>query len=194
LEYLDLSNVTGFTSQLELGNSLNLQEVYAQGAKIPGVRFANQGALRIAKLPDVGTLEAKNLYNLTDFKLAGTTNLSRLVVENTPGIDTKALLEAANKDKLSLVKVSGINWELSNGTGDQAKEIPFLNKLYDVEFRDGVADKDVVLTGQARVPIIRSKVKEDYKAIWPEFYITPGTEQKQFTITFQNYDGKVLDV
>ena len=53
LEYLDVKNVTGLNSVIDLSECNNLLELHAEGSGATGVIFANGGKLKRAYLPSV---------------------------------------------------------------------------------------------------------------------------------------------
>lgn len=192
LTKLDIQNMSGLTHSLDLSGLKNLEELYAFGSGTSGVIFADGGNIRIAEIPDVGTLQMKNLNDLTDegFESASYHSLSRLVAENSE-LDLVELIN--NSPNLRQVRLVGIDWELSNNaTG----EIPLLDRLYalaGVNNTGGNIDQSV-LTGKIHVPIIKQKYLENYNIAWPDLEISYNTMIEQYTVTFMNQDNTVLDV
>ena len=51
-----------------------------------------------------------------------------------------------------------------------------------------------MLTGSAYVSVVGQHALELYKEAWSDLTIIPTTTIKQFSVTFKNDDGTVLDV
>lgn len=191
LKKLDIQNMSGLTHSLDLSGLKNLEELYAFGSGTSGVIFADGGNIRIAQIPDVGALQMKDLSYLTDdgFESASYNNLSRLVAENSL-LDLIELIDAASN--LYQVRLTGIDWSFT----DENIGVELLERLYSlsgVTNTGGNADKSV-LAGKVHVPIIREKKLADYNAAWPDLEITYNTMVEQFSVTFVNDDGTILDV
>lgn len=75
LEYLDIRNVSGLNSVVDLSQCNNLLELHAEGSGATGIIFANGGKLQRAYIPDVVSLTMKNLNNIEAFEVAGYNNL-----------------------------------------------------------------------------------------------------------------------
>ena len=65
LEELDIRNCNNLTGTIDFTQCSNLLKLYAEGTKLTGVIFANNGKIQIAHLPStINTLFARNLNNL----------------------------------------------------------------------------------------------------------------------------------
>lgn len=190
LEYLDIRNVTGLSSVVDLSQCNNLTELYAENCGATGVIFANGGKLQKAHIPDVISLTAKNLKNLEEFESAGYTKLQTLVVENTPFINTYEIVNAA--DNLTTVRLIGMDWDSSYGITEPS----IFSRLLTLRGIDGEGYESLtsVLAGYAFVTMMREKLLADYNAAWNDLEFGYNTLIQQFTVTFQNDDGTVLDV
>ena len=187
LNKLDIQNMSGLTHSLDLSGLKNLEELYAFGSGTSGVIFADGGNIRIAEIPDVGTLQMKNLNYLTDEGFESTSNysLSRLVAEHSE-LDLIDLIN--NSPNLRQVRLIGIDWTLEN--------TDLLERLYGlagVTNTGANADKSV-LTGKVHVPVIRQQRLLDYQKAWTDLEIVADTIIEQFAVTFMNTDGSVLEV
>ena len=89
---------------------------------------------------------------------------------------------------LNRVRVTGIHWELSDTT--------LLDKLYGMTGLDenGYNSDHSVIEGIVHLPLIREKQLENFKAQWPDLTIEYNTLIEQYTWTFVNKDGSVLDI
>lgn len=197
LNKLDIQNMSGLTHSLDLSGLKNLEELYAFGSGTSGVIFADGGNIRIAEIPDVGTLQMKNLNYLTDDGFESTSNysLSRLVAEYSE-LDLIDLIN--NSPNLRQVRLVGIDWALDNGsaTNGEDKEVPLLERLYGLAgvTNTGANADQSVLTGKVHVPVIRQQKLVDYQKAWPDLEIVADTIIEQFAVTFMNADGNVLEV
>ena len=187
LNKLDIQNMSGLTHSLDLSGLKNLEELYAFGSGTSGVIFADGGNIRIAEIPDVGTLQMKNLNYLTDdgFDSTSTYSLSRLVAEYSE-LDLIDLIN--NSPNLRQVRLTGIDWTLEN--------TDLLERLYGLAgvTNTGANSDQSVLTGRVHVPVIRQQQLLDYQNAWTDLEIVADTIIEQFAVTFMNADGNVLEV
>lgn len=187
LEKLDVQNMSGLTHSLDLTGLKNLTELYAFGSSIGGVSFADAGNISIAQIPDIGSLEMKNLAELTDegFEMASCYSLSKLVAENSV-LDLVELINSCSN--LRQVRLTGINWTLEDTT--------MLERLYKLSgvTNTGANTEKSVLTGVVHVPVIKQQQLYDYRASWPDLDIVFETMIEQYPVTFVNDDGSVIEV
>lgn len=190
LEYLDLRNVSGINTVINLSGCSNLKELYAEGTNATGVIFANGGLLETAHLPKIGSLSMKNLNYIRDFVVNGYDKLHTLIVENTPSINTYNIV--VNAPLLRIVRLIGMNWDATYQIADGS----ILDRLLTIGGMDssGYETDMSVLTGNAYVTVLKQKQLEDYQAIWNDLEITSGQVIPQFVATFLNTDGTVLDI
>lgn len=187
LTKLDVQNMSGLTHSLDLSGLKNLEEVYAFGSNVSGVIFADGGNLSMAQLPAIGSLSMKNLSLLTEdgLELSSCGQLSKLVAENSL-LDLIGLVEQS--PNLYRVRLIGVDWTL--------EDTALLDKLYDlagVTNTGGNTDR-AILSGRVYVPVIRQRQLYNFTQAWPDLEIEAGTTVDQFSVTFQNDDGTVLDV
>lgn len=186
LNKLDIQNMSGLTHSLDLSGLKNLEELYAFGSGTSGVIFADGGNIRIAEIPDVGTLQMKNLSYLTDdgFEATSYYSLSRLVAEYSE-LDLIDLIN--NSLNLRQVRLTGINWNLEDMT--------LLERLYELAgvTNTGANTDKSVLTGIVHIPVIGQYDLYKYQEVWPDLTIEATTIKPQFKVTFVNDDGTVLD-
>ena len=185
LEYLDLRNISGINTVIDVSGCSNLKELYAEGTNASGVIFANGGLLETAHLPKITSLSIKNLNYIKDFVVDGYDNLQTLIVENTPSIDTYNIVN--NAPLLKLLRLINLNWS--------AEDASIFNRLLAMDGIDssGYETDQSVLTGTATVPVIGQYEHQKYQEAWSDLTIIPTTTIKQFVVTFVNEDGTVLD-
>ena len=194
LEYLDLRNISGINTVINVSGCSNLKELYAEGTKATGVIFANGGLLQIAHLPNTTkSLSMKNLNYIMDsnFEVAnGYDNLETLIVENTPNINTYNIV--TNAPKLNTLRLIGLDWGAIYGIEDGS----VFDRLLAVGGLDssGYETDTSVLTGNAHVAVIEEQQVNNYKTAWSDLNITYNTMVLQHPVTFVNHDGTVLEV
>ena len=181
LEYLDIRNVTGLNSNVNLGQCQNLLEIYAEGSNISGVTFAKNGKLEVAHLPDsVSSLVMQNLQCITDFQMSYD-NLTVLTIENSV-IDEKAIV-ADSIDTLRELRLVGIDW-----TG--------VNSLATTELLNDILSlSESELVGRAYVSgVIRSQEVAEYQNAWKDLSVTYDTNKlvPQHLVTYVDDDGNEL--
>ena len=186
LEYLDIRNITGLDSVVDLSQCGNLLELYAQGSGATGVIFANGGKIEKFYIPAVISLTMKNLNYIEDFSIESYNNLATLIVENIDVIDTYDIVGTA--PKLQTLRLVGLNWNAEN--------VDVLNKAFALRGvnNDGGEIAQSVLTGKIHVPVVRQQQLYEYQAAWSDLEIVADTIIEQFAVTFMNADGSVLEV
>lgn len=186
LKKLDIQNAPNLTQALNLSGCSNLEELYAFGSGLTGVTFANGGKLKIAKLPGVGSLTMRNLPYLTNLDISAYENITTLVAESCNTVDVVEIL--SKSPNISRIRITGIDW-IADSTA-------LLDKLYTMNGIDknGYNVPQSVLAGRVHVPVMREKILSLYNNAWPDLEITYDTLVAQFTVTFVNSDGTVLDI
>ena len=189
LEYLDLRNISGINTVINVSSCSNLKELYAEGTNATGVIFANGGLLQTAHLPSITSLSMKNLNFIEDFAVDSYDNLQTLIVENTPSINTyEIVLDAPS---LKLLRLINLDWDFT----PQISDASIFDRLLTIGGIDSSGHEiDLsVLTGIATVSVIGEYDLRKYQEAWSDLIITPTTTKQQFKVTFINYDGTVLD-
>lgn len=187
LEKLDVRNTPNLASSLDLSKCGNLKELYATGSGLTGVLFANGGKVQTALLPDTLTsINMRNLKYLDNLNIAGYDQITTAIIENCDTIDSANLLNKATK--LNRARIIGVNWSLENTT--------LLDRLYKMGGLDknGYNVEQSIVTGSVHVPVMKEKLLAQYHEAWPDLEITYNTLVQQFTVTFKNDNGDILDV
>ena len=187
LEYLDLRNISGINTVIDVSGCSNLKELYAEGTNASGVIFANGGLLETAHLPKITSLLIKNLNYIKDFVVDGYDNLQTLIVENTPSINTYDIV--MNAPLLKLLRLISLNWD--------AESSSVLGRLLTIGGIDssGYETDQSILTGTVTVPTIGQYELYKYEEAWSDLTIIPKDGIiPQYKVTFRNYDGTELDV
>lgn len=190
LEYLDIRNITGLNSVVDLSNCNNLLELHAEGSGATGVIFSNGGKVEKAYLPSISSLTVKNLNNLEVFQVESYNNLLSLIVENTPFLNTYDIVNSASK--LNILRLIGMNWDKSYNISDSS----ILNRLLTLRGigNDGYETPTSMLAGNFFAAVVRQKELESYNKVWKNLEVSYNTLIEQFAVTFVNEDGTVLDI
>ena len=170
-------NMTGLKSAsftgIDLSNNTKLETLKAGKTTLTGVNFAQGAPLTSVTLPaSLQTLELRYLSKLTTggLTLEGTSNITRLVVDNCPGIDWQVL--KARCGNVKYLRVTGIDME-----GDGSL-LTSLMQTGGVDENGGNVDT-CRLVGTYR--LTRYKDDEEYEALQEHF---PGLniEQPEYTM------------
>lgn len=190
LEYLDIRQATELKTVVDLSNCNNLIELRAEGSGVTGVIFANGGKLEKAYLPAITSLTMKNLQYVDVFEVSSYGNLQQLIVENTPALNTYNIVNSS--PLLNTVRLIGINWDKTYNIPNTA----ILDRIMGMRGIDdgGYTTSKSVLTGNFYAAIVKEKDYYDYTNQWKFLTIGHSTWVEQFSVTFMNADGTVLDV
>ena len=186
LKKLNIENISGLRDSLDLSLLNNLEEVYAQGSNISGIKFADGGKIRVAELPAITSITMKNLTYLTTLDISNLNKLTAATIENCPSIDLIDLLN--NAPNLNRVRLVGVNWVL--------EDTSLLDRLYTLKGFDkfDYNTEQSVVTGTVAVPTIRQQQLADFRKAWPDLNIIYSTLIPQYPVTFMNADGTVLEI
>jgi len=190
LEYLDLRNISGINTIINVSGCSNLKELYAEGTNATGVIFANGGLLQTAHLPSITSLSMKNLNYITDFTVDSYDNLQTLIVENTPNINTYNMV--INAPLLRFVRLININWDSTY----QLEDASVFDRLLNIDGIDssGYETELAVLTGYAFVAVMRQQQSYVFNESWTDLTIEYNSMIEQVTVTHINDNGEVLHV
>ena len=170
-------NMTGLKSAsftgIDLSNNTKLETLKAGKTTLTGVNFAQGAPLTSVTLPaSLQTLELRYLSKLTTggLTLEGTSNITRLVVDNSPGIDWQVL--KARCGNVKYLRVTGIDME-----GDGSL-LTSLMQTGGVDENGGNVDT-CRLVGTYR--LTRYKDDEEYEAL-QEHFPELNIEQPEYTM------------
>ena len=188
LQKLNIQNCTALTGTVDLSNCDMIEEVYAQGSGISSIVLPEGGYLKKLYLP--GGITALNVVahaGLTNFSMDSYTGLTRLRVENTPNIDTAAIV-AARGTNLQRLRLIGVNWTLTSETALTAlADASMAGKAIDAN-GNNVADQAVypTVTGTVTINRIQKSLYNTLHTLYPQLDITATT--KYHKVTFMNGD------
>jgi hypothetical protein len=115
LRTLDVRNCSALTQAVDISGCTNIENVYFDGTAITGLTLPNGGSLKKLHLPETITnLTILNQKHLSEFVIAGTSNITTLRIENTPIIDTLSILNTVPAN--SRVRLIGVDWSISTAS------------------------------------------------------------------------------
>lgn len=189
LEYLDIRNITGLNSVVDLSKCGNLVELRAEGSGATGVIFANGGKLERAYIPAVTSLTMKNLNYLDVLDVASYAKLQKLIIENINSINTYAIVDASTM--LNTIRLVGLTW----GKDLNIQNTSILDRMSDMRGVDnnGYEGGKSVVTGYIWVSSGKDREIDEFNELWPYLTIEADAITQQFEVTFINDDGALLD-
>lgn len=178
LEYLDVRKIIGLNSVVDLSQCGNLIELHAEGSGATGVIFANGGKLEKAHIPAVTSLTMKNLNYLKEFEIESLDNLTTLIIENTPFIDSENMV--TDSELLKTLRLIGLNWDIDDNS--------ILEKVYPLRgiSNTGGEINNSVLAGYVYIPGIKEYDYYKYTDRWSDLTIEYGAMTPQFVVKFMN--------
>ena len=190
LESIDIRNCPNLATNLNLAGCKNIKTIYATGTSITSVTLPDGGNLETMTLPaTITNLTLKNQPLITTISMAGYTNVATLVVENcSSAVNTLVMNILNNSTALSRVRLTNVSWSLTDKT------------IFDKILQCGGIDENnnntasAIVTGTCYISSIGQNDLDAIRAAFPNLTVTYGTLIEQFTITFENYDGTVLEV
>lgn len=182
LKVLDLRGCPNLVTALDLRALGSLERFLASGSGITGVSFAKGGMLREIRLPAVSSLTAIDLRQVETFMM-DPAELTLMMVENCPGIDTLAICTGARK--LERGRITGIDWNVAD-----AQVLLRLAKLAGYDAMGKPSDR-FVLTGRAHVETVSQNQVDGIQEAFPELNLSYDQMVESVTVTFRNWDGTV---
>ena len=186
LSVIDVRNCPNLTEPLALANCPNIEEIYATGTAITGVELPPSGYLKKLYLPNTITnLTLRNQTHIETFSCAGYTNLTTLRIENCVNVPIATIVNAATN--LSRVRLLDVSLTCNDET--------LINKLMACGGLDetGNNTEKSVVTGTMHIATIAPSKLAEIQAYYPNLAVTYDTLKVEYTVTFVNYDGTVLD-
>ena len=183
LEYMNVENCPALVQALSLSKNIMLKELYTEGSGVTGVTFAPGARLRTAKLNAIVSLTAKGLNYVEALTMESYDNLSTLVIEESPALDSLQLVEVA--DNLVRVRLIKVDWTMDNSAA-----LVRISKIGGVD-DDGYNTEHAVLTGEAHVDYISETRLSTLVATFPGLTITFSEILAEHTVRFVLEDGTV---
>ena len=186
LSVIDVRNCPNLTAPLALANCPNIEEIYATGTAITGVELPPSGYLKKLYLPNTITnLTLRNQTHIETFSCAGYTNLTTLRIENCVNVPIATIVNAATN--LSRVRLLDVSLTCDDET--------LINKLMACGGLDetGNNTEKSVVTGTLHIASVAPSKLAEIQAYYPNLTVTYDTLLAEYTVTFKNWDGTVLD-
>lgn len=188
LEYINVENCPNLVQELDLSNNMNVKECYTRGSGVTGVTFADWGRLVTALLNGIASIYAHNLQMVETFTLEDYTKLTTVNVEGSPSVDSLALVMSATN--LSRVRLINVDWRTTVKAYDVLMKIHNVNGIDD----DGHNTTNGVITGSVYFDSISETKYKTLVDTLTSVAFTYGEYLEEYTVTFQNEDGTVLNV
>lgn len=188
LRKIDLRGCVNFEQPLNLSGCPNIEEIYAERTKITGVELPSSGYIKKMRLPNtITSLTLKNQQGLEEFYCAGYSNLTTLVIENTPNIPISNILAGASN--LQRLRLANLNFTLANVQALEAlAEIGGLDEL-------GANTPVAALSGKVTLSIVYSTELSQVatlETLWPDLIINRPVIVPMWLVRFFNIDGTLL--
>lgn len=186
LSVIDVRNCPNLTAPLALANCPSIEEIYATGTAITGVELPPSGYLKKIYLPNTITnLTLRNQTHIETFSCAGYTNLTTLRIENCVNVPIATIVNAATN--LSRVRLLDVSLTCDDET--------LINKLMACGGLDetGNNTEKSVVTGTLHIASVTPSKLTEIQAYYQNLTVTYDTLKVEYTVTFVNYDGAVLD-
>ena len=184
LEQLDLRGTPNLTRDLDLSSLTSLKTLLLTGSGVTGVTFALGAPVETARLSPLSSLTALRLSHLSTFAMDGS-NLRSIRVEETPAIDTYALVAAATG--LTRGRLPDAAWSVND-----ADVLLRLTRLAGID-ENGEPVTDFVMAGTAYIAMVAQGELTQIMSKFPDLAVTYGEMVSTCTVTFKNYDGTVLN-
>ena len=188
LRKIDLRGCVNFEQPLNLSGCPNIEEIYAERTKITGVELPSSGYIKKMRLPNtITSLTLKNQQSLEEFYCEGYSDLTTLIVENTPNIPVTEIMAGASN--LQRLRLSNVNFTFPTFDGLEAlAEIGGLDEL-------GANTPVAALSGSVTIQYIHTDQLarlDELQVFWPNLTITCLVIGPIWTVQFVNIDGLVL--
>ena len=182
LKKLDVRNCPRLESPLALTGCPNIEEIYATGTSITGIDLVDGGILRIAKLPaTITNLTLKNQLYIEEFTLTGYENIKTLHLENCPGIDTWALLNAATS--LERLRLTGVDWDFDDAATLMELATRGLGGINEY----GYNTEDPHISGKAHVKTLTGEELAEIQETFP--YLEISYDNLTSQLIFMTWNG-----
>ncbi len=188
LETLNLGGLRNAARAFDFSNNIYLKEIYTKGSGITGITFAKNGRLETAELNALASLYMSGLNLLESFDMESYASLTSLVVENSPAVNSYAIVAAAAN--LARVRLLEIDWRVQAAAYAVLKRLDSIHGIDD----EGYDTAEGVVTGDVYFTSIGQSKYNDIVSRMPDVTFTYGELLEEVTVTFVNDDGTTLYV
>ena len=196
LESINLDNCVNLSGNINLSRNQFIKEVHAKNTpSITGFSFAAGAPLEILEVGSPSSLVLRNMPKLETFTYDSLDNLTTLIVENVPGINSMDIL-VSKIDQLENIRLTGIEANLGSN-------IQILKDLLTNKAKGKYVDADgrkpqgttayPEITGTIYVSSIGSSLLEQLHAAYPQLDIRYETTLDEFAVNFYDWNGTILN-
>ena len=179
LEELNVENCTSFNQTLDLSNNIMLKKIYTRGSNTTGVTFATGCRLTEAYLNAITALRVKGLCYLKTLTVSDYSNLTTLVIDDSPAVDVGQMCNLATN--LVYVSLKNINLALQNSS-----LLMRLSKLKGIDDNGYLSDAPIV-TGTAELQGMSEYCREVIEKIFPNLTLQVLSILASYSVKFM-YD------
>lgn len=196
LEKLDVRGLQ-MGGTLDLSDKDSLQEVLAENSTFTNIKIPNGGLVNKLHLPStITSLEMKNQNNLTDFTCQGYSNITSLIIENTPNINAFEIMTSCLTN-LTGLRLVGINENIGNDENNILRLLlsdAVKGKYIDANGRRVVdPTRYPYISGTITVNDIGTNTKARLEEVYPHLTINSvNTPYTQYTVDYV-IDGIIVD-
>lgn len=153
LRKIDLRNCVAYAQAPDLSGCGNIEEIYAEGSAITGIKLPNGGILNTLHLPGtVVSLQIMNQPKLTDFSIPSYSQITTLRLENAGAASALALDILQAMPSNSRVRVLDIDYEAAT-SGEMDAFIAKLETMRGLD-ENGNNVTNAQISGSAHVAVI----------------------------------------
>ena len=181
MRLVDARNCPKLAGSIDMSGCIGLEEAYYTGASITGLKLPNGCGIRILHLPDTITnLTAMNFTKLEDFQLNSYGQITTMRVENTPLIDTKAILESMPDG--SRIRLVGFDWTV----GDYNEVVELVERFSKMKGIDvnGDPSNTAELIGTINAYSILNITRDEISAKYPNIKVVAKSIINAYAITY----------
>lgn len=192
LEKLNICNLTALAGTVDLSNCDVIEEVYATGSAVSAIVFPKGGYLKKVELPKgITSLEIVDHSEMQSFKMDSYDNILRLRVENTPHIDTAAIIQKRGAN-LTRIRLVGVDWNLdSEEVLRTIADDSMKGKVIDANGNSAeTSDNFPTITGTVKIDRIQKSLLDKLNAAYPDLTIRYTT--LYHVVIFQDWDKRQL--
>lgn len=190
LRTLDVRNCPNLAQAVDVSNCTNIENIYFDGTSITGCQLPNGGILKILHLPStVVNLDIRNQTIIQDLVVT-VANLESLRLENTPTLDTKAMVNGltVSTEQVPTVRITNFTWECTNAAEIEAL-FTKLDSMKGLDINGNELPKPY-LEGNIHTTSLTGEQIAEYNSRYP--YITVTADYVESTLTLMSYDNTTV--
>ena len=188
LRTIDIRNCTALEQAVDLSGCSNIEYVYFDGTSITGLQLPNGGILKVLHVPATMTnLTIRNQTAITDFTMAGYSNLTTVRIENVSNaVPTATIL--SNLSAGSRVRLIGFSWTLASYAAAAAL-YDKLDTMRGLDENGGNVNTPQV-SGTIHIDALTAAQLASLQERYPEITVT--YDHVSTYLNYFNYDGSSL--